>query len=77
MGIAEEVAAAGRPPRMGCGVCDFIATRPDAEQAEWDAVMERHVSHRAIHRVLVAHGYDAASENPVIAHRTRRHRRHD
>ena len=70
--IAEGTRRAG-----SCGVCDWIATRSPEEQATWDrhcASSVRDAGHQAIHRAMVARGFELASSKPIEKHRQRKHR---
>ena len=80
LSLADEIATDSRRHGAGCSVCDFIEERPAAERAEWDQVMAlplQKAGHRATYEAMVRRGYKFQSENPVINHRQRRHRRDD
>lgn len=71
--LLEEVRA-DSARKGSCSVCEWIASRPDAD--EWDAVMNlpwQEVNAKALHRAMVRRGFDKG-DKPVQDHRQKGHR---
>ena len=72
MSLREEIAEDSKPKRHGCGVCAWIATRPDDE--DWPGILaDPALGHSAIFRAMKARGYGAGSSKPVESHRNDEH----
>lgn len=79
MSILDEVLAEQGKP-TSCATCNWLETRPRAEQAEWDVIMaDKTVQHAAIHRTLVKREAAVAgqlvSRASIANHRLNLHRR--
>lgn len=75
--LVLEEEKAGMPVK--CSVCKWIMSRPESEQAEWDAIMEdpTRTNNAAIQRALVRSGLSLGKNSTVIDHRRKKHRVRD
>ena len=76
LSLEEEVRDLTLGRTGSCKTCLFISELPDAEQAEWDAIMAKspqHFPHAAIARAMGRRGV-TLSANAVGGHRNAGHR---
>ena len=68
MGIMDEVKAETRHRGGKCSVLLWLATIAPADLAEWATVFASSAPHTAIHRVMIARGFDGC-RSAVERHR--------